>query len=84
MVETIPNQDSSQSLTWEDVLAVCKLMGEDAVYCSPCEAGGNEYAVCRFGGFVTVFTDPAAALEFISAEEHPIEKKYANILRTKP
>lgn len=80
MVETVPNQDPSQSITWEDVVAVAKVMGVAAVQD---EWYSNEYLVFRAGS-CTAFSDPTAALEFITAEEHPIETKYANILRTKP
>lgn len=69
----------TDELTWEDVFAVCKLMGVE--HSSTLWEG--EVVIKRNNQF-TIFTDPAAALEFISAEEHPLEKKYANILRTKP
>ena len=65
-------------LTWEDVFAVCKLMRIDFDFYE------DLMDVRRPGSaYGTIFTDPAAALEFISAEEHPLETKYANILRTK-
>ena len=71
--------DNSGTLTWEDVFAVCKLMGVGYIR----DLEGGAFMFGR-NGQLTIFTDPAAALEFISAEEHPLEKKYANILRTKP
>jgi len=73
--------ETPSDVTWEDVEAVCKVMGEDMVYIRRLDE--ESYAVYRFGGIATVFTDPTAALEFISADKHPIEKKHANILRTK-
>ena len=66
-------------LTWDDVFAVCKLMQIEFDFYE------DMMDVRRPGSaHGTVFTDPAAALEFISAEEHPLETKYASILRTKP
>lgn len=72
---------TDEPLTWEDVFAVCKLMKVQWV-----ETGFSDgsYTVYRSGAFGTSFTDPTAALEFITAEEHPLEMKYARILRTKP
>ena len=69
--------ETPSDLTWEDVFAVCKLMGVEYFV-------GDESIIIQRNFHFTAFTDPAAALEFISAEEHPLEKKYANILRTKP
>lgn len=74
--------DDSRVVTWEDVVAVCKLLGIRYYV-----VDGEEVCIFRpnaWETFGTTFTDPAAALEFISAEEHPLEIKYANILRTKP
>ena len=71
----------TDELTWEDVVAVCKLMGVKYER----DEWDGEVVIYRLGGiFGSIFSDPAAALEFISGEEHPLEKKYANILRTKP
>ena len=71
----------TDELTWEDVVAVCKLMGVKYER----DEWDGEVVIYRLGGiFGSIFSDPAVALEFISAEEHPLEKKYANILRTKP
>lgn len=78
MVETVPNQDPSQSLTWEDVEAVCKLMGVVCRY----DKDFNDFTVYRLDTtYGATFSDPQDALEFLSAEQHPIEKRYANILR---
>ncbi len=72
----------TDNLTWEDVFAVCKLMGV-AFWASGFDDGS--YCILKpFNGFATSFLDPAAALEFISAEEHSLEKKHGRILRTKP
>ena len=70
--------ETPSDLTWEDVFAVCKMMGIG--YSDEFDEG---YTFFRPGAFGTSFTNPTAAMEFISAEEHPLEKKYANILRTK-
>lgn len=72
----------SGTLTWEDVFAVCKMME-----CACGESGfedGTYIVVKKWGDWGTSFSDPSAALEFITTPEHPLEKKYANILRTKP
>lgn len=71
--------ETPSDLTWEDVFAVCKLMGVD--YSDEYDEG---YTFWRPSAFPSTFTNPTDALEFISAEEHELEKKYANILRTKP
>lgn len=68
----------TDEITWEDVFAVCKLMGVG--YSDEYDEG---YTFFR-SDFGTTFTNPTAALEYLTAEEHPLEKKYANILRTKP
>ena len=68
-------------ITWEDVEAVCKLIGPETVHIRCLD--NDTYAVFRFGGIATIFTDPVAALEFISAEEHPIER-YVKLHGTKP
>lgn len=66
------------NITWEDVMAVCKMMGARvAVY-------DGQWVIGRPNAIGSMFTDPAAALEYLSAEEHPLEQKYANILRTIP
>lgn len=70
--------ETPSDLTWEDVQAVCKLMG---VMWRPVEEGITVWRKDSFLG--TTFSDPAEALEFISADEHQLETKYANILRTK-
>lgn len=72
--------DDSGTLTWEDVEAVCKLMGVKIVE----GFEDNERMVYRRGFLGTCFSDPAAALEFITAEEHPLERNHATILRSQP
>lgn len=67
-------------LTWDDVIAVCKLMD---VACGESGFGDGTYVIVKkWAEWGTTFSDPAAALEFISAPEHKLETKYANILGT--
>lgn len=76
---TVQHTDNNQSITWEDVIAVCKLMGVKH------EWDGVELTVYRpHGIFGVTFSSPSDTLEHISAPEHPLEQKYDNILRTKP
>lgn len=73
--------DDSGVITWGDVAAVCRLMGVRYKY----EVEFNDFAVYRLDdSFGASFYTPQDALEYLTAEEHPIEKKYARILRTKP
>ena len=72
--------ETPSDLTWEDVFAVCKLMGD----CNCMFLDDGTVAVFKSWSIATVFTNPHDALEFISAEEHPLEKKHGRILRTKP
>lgn len=71
----------SEQITWEDVAAVCKVMGVEYEY----DAEFKDFSVHRYGAELgATFTNPIDALDFISAEQHFLETKYANILRTKP
>lgn len=70
----------SDELTWEDVEAVCRVLGGITLVDG---FEDNERMIYRKGFLGTCFTDPAAALEYLTADEHPLEKKHANILRTK-
>ena len=72
----------NSDITWEDVFAVCKLM--EVGYSDEYDEGFTFWRPSTRESIRTTFTNPAAALEFISAPEHPLEVKYANILRTKP
>jgi hypothetical protein len=71
---------NSEEITWEDVEAVAKVLG----VCMVDGFEDNERTIYRRGSLGAIFTDPTAALEYLTAEEHFFEKKYANILRTKP
>ena len=62
-------------ITWEDVAAVSKLMGVDMLGTMVRRPSLPMYAH---------FETPFEALEYLTAEEHPLEQKYASILRTKP
>lgn len=79
---TVQHTDNNQSITWEDVFAVCKLMGVG--YSDEYDDGYAFWRPSNHETIRTTFTNPAAALEFLTAPEHPLEQKYANILRTKP
>lgn len=68
----------SDEITWDDVAAVCKMMG---VTWRLVEEGAIVWRKDSFLG--TTFSDPAEALEYLTAEEHALEEKYATILRTK-
>ena len=70
----------SDDLTWEDVEAVCKLMGVEVVQD---DWYPNQRYIYNGQSISTVFEDPTAALEYLTADEHPLAKKHANILRTK-
>ena len=64
--------EKPSDLTWEDVEAVCKVMD---IACG--ESGfedGTYIVVKRLGDWGTTFSDPAAALEFITAPKHELEK----------
>ena len=56
-------------LTWEDVFAVCKLMGVEYVR----DLGEGAFMFSR-NNQLTIFSDPSAALEFITAPKHKLEK----------
>ena len=71
-------------LTWDDVFAVCRMLGVVVQRVDDEELQHETYAIYRFNSFPTFFVRPEDLLEYITAEEHPLETKYANILRTKP
>ena len=70
----------SDELTWEDVAAICKVMGVEYHM----DKEFNDFRVHRsIIGFGATFSNPQDALEYLTAELPPIENKYGNILRTK-
>lgn len=75
--------ETPSDLTWEDVFAVCKVMGVHWRQSKWDEDDGS-YIFYRAGWLGGMFTNPTDALEYLTAEEHPLEKKYGTILRTKP
>lgn len=63
MVETIPNQDSSQSLTWEDVEAVAKMCGVKVVKVKRLKQRTPQlYAVYNWHNISTYHADPKSAM----------------------
>lgn len=59
----------NDELTWEDVIAVCKVLGVEYSFYE------DMVAIRRPGSvFDTAFTRPDQALEFISAPRHELEK----------
>ena len=59
----------NDELTWEDVIAVCKVLGVEYEFYE------DMVAIRRPGSaFDTAFTRPDEALEFISAPRHELEK----------
>lgn len=60
---------NSEEITWEDVIAVCKVLGVEYEFYEDLldvRRPGN-----RWG---SLFTRPADALEFITAPRHELEK----------
>ena len=61
--------ETPSDLTWEDVIAVCKVVGIEYEFYE------DMLDVRRPGnGWGSLFTRPADALEFISAPRHELEK----------
>ena len=58
----------NDELTWEDVTAVCKVLGVDYEFYEDLLDVRRPGALCG-----TCFTQPDQALEFISAPKHELE-----------
>lgn len=64
MVETVSNQDSSQSVTWEDVIAVAKVCGVKVEKVTRLQQHTPQmYCIHNKHGLFTYYADPKSAMD---------------------
>ena len=66
--------DDSRVVTWEDVFAVCKLLGVVVQKVNDEDLRHEAYAIYRFDSYPTYFVRPEDLLDFVTAPKHEIEK----------
>lgn len=60
---------NSEELTWEDVLAVCRLIGVVVQRVNDEELPCETYAIYRFDSYPTYFVRPEDLMEYLTAEK---------------
>lgn len=64
----------SDDITWDDVFAVCKLLGVVVQKVNDEDLRYETYAIYRFDSYPTYFVRPEDLLEFVTAPKHETEK----------